>query len=90
MAYYITKDKKITLEILKNIDDKPVLYTASTAAWTFGPMPGFAKPMSSYAMTVILYYSINPAIRSRVQIFELADLTEEALIAGLKKLGKML
>lgn len=34
------------------------------------------------------YYSINPAIRSRVQIFELADLTEEALIAGLKKAAK--
>ncbi len=34
------------------------------------------------------YYSINPAIRSRVQIFELADLTEEALISGLKKAAK--
>ncbi len=31
------------------------------------------------------YYSINPAIRSRVQIFELKDLTEEDIKKGLKK-----
>ncbi len=36
------------------------------------------------------YYSINPAIRSRVQIFELKDLTEDALIKGLKKASKTL
>lgn len=31
------------------------------------------------------YYSINPAIRSRVQIFELKDLTSEDISKGLKK-----
>jgi len=31
------------------------------------------------------YYSINPAIRSRVQIFELKDLKEEDIIKGLKR-----
>lgn len=34
------------------------------------------------------YYSINPAIRSRVQIFEVADLSEEDLVRGLKKAAK--
>lgn len=36
------------------------------------------------------YYSINPAIRSRVQIFELHDLSEEDLIKGLKIASKKL
>lgn len=36
------------------------------------------------------YYSINPAIRSRVQIFELKDLTEEDIIKGLKRASKSL
>lgn len=36
------------------------------------------------------YYSINPAIRSRVQIFELKDLTEEDIIKGLKRSAKSL
>ncbi len=36
------------------------------------------------------YYSINPAIRSRVQIFELSDLSDEAIIKGLKKAIKKL
>ncbi len=36
------------------------------------------------------YYSINPAIRSRVQIFELEDLDDEAIIKGLKKASKSL
>lgn len=31
------------------------------------------------------YYSINPAIRSRVQIFELKDLSTDDIIKGLKK-----
>lgn len=31
------------------------------------------------------YYSINPAIRSRVQIFELKDLTDDEIIKGLKR-----
>lgn len=34
------------------------------------------------------YYSINPAIRSRVQIFELNDLTDEDIIKGLKRASK--
>ena len=36
------------------------------------------------------YYSINPAIRSRVQIFELKDLNENDIIKGLKKISKSL
>lgn len=36
------------------------------------------------------YYSINPAIRSRVQIFELKDLDESSIIKGLKKASKSL
>lgn len=36
------------------------------------------------------YYSINPAIRSRVQMFELKDLTEEDIIKGLKRSAKSL
>ncbi len=36
------------------------------------------------------YYSINPAIRSRVQIFELKDLKEEDIIKGLKRSAKSL
>lgn len=36
------------------------------------------------------YYSINPAIRSRVQIFELKDLSSEDLIKGLKRATKRL
>lgn len=36
------------------------------------------------------YYSINPAIRSRVQIFELHDLTNEDIIKGLKRSAKSL
>lgn len=36
------------------------------------------------------YYSINPAIRSRVQIFELKDLTDEDIQKGLKKASKNL
>ena len=31
------------------------------------------------------YHKINPAIRSRVQIFELHDLTEEEIVIGLKR-----
>ena len=34
------------------------------------------------------YYSINPAIRSRVQIFELNDLTSEDIKKGIKKYSK--
>ena len=34
------------------------------------------------------YYSINPAIRSRVQIFEVKDLTEDDLVKILKKASK--
>lgn len=34
------------------------------------------------------YYSINPAIRSRVQIFELKDLTDDDIIKGLKRASK--
>lgn len=36
------------------------------------------------------YYSINPAIRSRVQIFELNDLTSEDIKKGLKKYSQEL
>ncbi len=36
------------------------------------------------------YYSINPAIRSRVQIFELKDLTEEDIVKGLKRASRSL
>ena len=36
------------------------------------------------------YYSINPAIRSRVQIFELKDLTDTDIEKGLKKACKRL
>lgn len=36
------------------------------------------------------YYSINPAIRSRVQIFELADLSESDIKKGIKKAIKHL
>ena len=36
------------------------------------------------------YYSINPAIRSRVQIFELKDLTSEDIKKGLKRAIKNL
>lgn len=36
------------------------------------------------------YYSINPAIRSRVQIFELNDLTKDDVKKGLKKYSKEL
>ena len=36
------------------------------------------------------YYSINPAIRSRVQIFELKDLTNEDITKGLKRATKKL
>ncbi len=36
------------------------------------------------------YYSINPAIRSRVQIFELKDLSEDDIVKGLKKAAKNL
>ncbi len=36
------------------------------------------------------YYSINPAIRSRVQIFELKDLTNEDIVKGLKRAAKKL
>lgn len=36
------------------------------------------------------YYSINPAIRSRVQIFELNDLTSEDIKKGIKKYSKHL
>lgn len=36
------------------------------------------------------YYSINPAIRSRVQIFKLNDLTDEDIEKGLKKYSKNL
>ncbi len=36
------------------------------------------------------YYSINPAIRSRVQIFELKDLTDEDIVTGLKRAAKKL
>ena len=36
------------------------------------------------------YYSINPAIRSRVQIFEVKDLTEDDLVKILKKASKEL
>lgn len=36
------------------------------------------------------YYSINPAIRSRVQIFELKDLTDEDIVIGLKRAAKSL
>ncbi len=36
------------------------------------------------------YYSINPAIRSRVQIFELHDLTVEDVVKGLKQASKKL
>lgn len=36
------------------------------------------------------YYSINPAIRSRVQIFELKDLSEEDIVKGLKRASKKL
>lgn len=36
------------------------------------------------------YYSINPAIRSRVQIFELKDLSTEDITKGLKKGAKNL
>ena len=36
------------------------------------------------------YYSINPAIRSRVQIFELKDLTVDDITKGLKKACKKL
>ena len=36
------------------------------------------------------YYSINPAIRSRVQIFELKDLTDDDILKGLKKAIKSL
>ena len=34
------------------------------------------------------YHKINPAIRSRCQIFELHELTEEEIIAGLKRIAK--
>ena len=34
------------------------------------------------------YNKINPAIRSRCQIFELNELTEEEIIAGLKRIAK--
>ena len=36
------------------------------------------------------YYSINPAIRSRVQIFEVKDLTKEEIVKLLKKASKLL
>lgn len=36
------------------------------------------------------YYSINPAIRSRVQIFELKDLTVDDIVKGLKNASKSL
>lgn len=36
------------------------------------------------------YYSINPAIRSRVQIFELEDLRVDDIVKGLKKVTKSL
>ncbi len=36
------------------------------------------------------YYSINPAIRSRVQIFEVKDLKDEDIILGLKRASKNL
>ncbi|HBA37746.1 MAG TPA: recombinase RarA [Firmicutes bacterium] len=36
------------------------------------------------------YYSINPAIRSRVQIFELKDLTTEEMVKGLKNVANTL
>lgn len=34
------------------------------------------------------YHKINPAIRSRCQIFELYELTEEEIITGLKRIAK--
>ena len=34
------------------------------------------------------YHKINPAIRSRCQIFELHELTEEEIITGLKRISK--
>lgn len=34
------------------------------------------------------YHKINPAIRSRCQIFELHELTEDEIIAGLKRIAK--
>lgn len=34
------------------------------------------------------YHKINPAIRSRCQIFELHELTEEEIITGLKRIAK--
>ncbi len=56
MAYYISKDKKITLDLLKKIDDKPVLYTDKNGNGHYELLSAFQKSIRGSDVDAAIYY----------------------------------
>lgn len=56
MAYYMSKDKKITLEVLKAIEDKPVLYTDKNGNGHYELLSAFQKSIRGSDVDAAIYY----------------------------------
>lgn len=56
MAYYVSKDKKVTVEILKTINDKPVLYTDKNGNGHYELLSAFQKSIRGSDVNAAIYY----------------------------------
>lgn len=56
MAYYMSKDKKVTLDLLKKIDDKPVLYTDKNGNGHYELLSAFQKSIRGSDVNAAIYY----------------------------------
>lgn len=56
MAYYVSKDKKITMDILKQIEDRPVLYTDKNGNGHYELLSAFQKSIRGSDVDAAIYY----------------------------------
>lgn len=56
MAYYISKDKKITVDLLKSINDKPILYTDKNGNGHYELLSAFQKSIRGSDVNAAIYY----------------------------------
>ena len=56
MAFYATKDKKVTLELLKNINNKPVMISDKDASGHYDLLSAFQKSIRGSDVDAALHY----------------------------------
>ena len=56
MAFYATKDKKVTLELLKNINNKPVMISDKNASGHYDLLSAFQKSIRGSDVDAALHY----------------------------------